>query len=554
MTRRRSRRGHAEAPPPTASDRAVLVMSRAEVHAVAAVAAALCIALGWLAQSALNPDGVSYLDLAGLASRGDWRHFTQAYWSPLLPAILAVMSRATGLAGSRLVAPAHWVNVVAALGAIAIIWRWSLQRLPGIFGRAAIPALLLCSAGMPRIEAVTPDVFLLLVMTWLGYELIAHGGRRWLLTGVLLGAAFLVKTSSWPWLLFAVPVRWWAAGDAAARRRVVGSTAVAAVVMAAWIVPMSSTAGHFTLGSSGRLNYSWYIDASTSRLPDTDLGNHRDYQTVDVGGGRAIVVATFHDAAAWTYAPWGDPTGWAAGELADTGRPPTALQLISYWGRLAGHTFGLWLLPIIGAVLIPVVVVRQRPGMLRELATTQRDAAAVMALGFGGVMQFIAVHAEPRLLAPFGELLALGVISWCCGANPSRGLGLPDVARLAISWIGVLTAAVFGALKMSEAAQSHARLVPVVANLNAVRARLAAASVTGIPVGIVGPAAPVLSAAYYIDARVAMQIPPASADIIEALPAAQQDSILRSVFAGRVPILWRSSSSGDVRMELLPPP
>ncbi|MGH7584069.1 MAG: hypothetical protein ACREL5_12665 [Gemmatimonadales bacterium] len=549
------RRKNASAPKaPDAPAPATLAMSRAEVHVLAAFAALICVALGWLSRHALNPDGVSYLDLAALATRGDWRHFVQGYWSPLLPSLLAMISGVTGLAGSRLVAPAHWLNLAAALGCIVVLWRWSLERLPTIFGRAAIPALLLCSAGMPRIEAVTPDVPLLLVVTWLGYELIERGGRRWILIGLLLGAAFLVKTSCWPWILLSVPVRWWAATDGAARRRVVRSTIAAAAVMAVWIVPLSLAAGHPTLGSSGRLNYSWYIESSTSRLPDTDTGDHRDYHRIAIGGGREIVVATFDDAAAWTYQPWGDPTGWAAGSLTETGHPPTAPQLLSYWGRLAMRTFGIWLLPVIGAVMVPLLLLAHRTGMIRELATTQRDAAAAIALGLGGVMQFIAVHAEPRLIAPFGMLLALGVIAWCCVPSPQRAGRVPFKVRMAMSEAGLATALVFGAIKMAEGVQSDARLAPVVANLDMLRSRLLAADESSVPVGIVGYSAPVLGAAYWIGAHVTMQVPPASADLLATLPVAQQDSILHSVFSGRVPLVWRSSASGDMRMELVPPP
>src|SRR4029077_477258 len=99
-------------------------------------------------------------------------------------------------------------------------------------------AYMLCSAGLPRIEAVTPDVLLLAIAVWLSYEFLVHHSRRWLLVGVLLGLAFLAKTSSWPWLLVALPIRLWAAGDAPARRPVWWSTLVCGGLVLTWVVPV----------------------------------------------------------------------------------------------------------------------------------------------------------------------------------------------------------------------------------------------------------------------------------------------------------------------------
>ena len=526
--------------------------SRIDVHLLAAAAAILCAALAWLSRHALNPDGVSYLDLAALAGRGDWAHFVQGYWSPLMPVLLAAIGKTTGLSGARLVAPAHWLNLAAALGAIAILWRWSLRAAADNFGRVAIPALLLCSAGMPRIEAVTPDVLLLLVITWTGYELIGRSGERWLVVGLLLGAAFLTKTSCWPWLALTLPVRWWAAPDRAARRRVALSTVTAVAIMATWIVPLSLAAGGPTVGSAGRLSYSWYIDASTSRLPDTDRGNHRAYRAATTVGGQPIVFANLDDANAWTYLPWGDPTAWAAGALSDTGRPPTAAELISYWLRQAGYVFGFWLLPLILAVLLPVYLLHRRPGMWRELATTQRDAAAAIALGLGGVLQFVAVHAEPRLIAPFAMMLAMGVIAWCLAGGQAASPRLPLAARHVLGWGAVATLAAFGGSKMAEAVRADAHLAPAIANLDAIRTRLDAEGLATIPIGVIGPAAPVLAAAFWIGARITIQIPPRSARLLATLPDDQQNRLLASVFGGRVELIWRSSADGNVRMMLVP--
>ncbi|MGH7593625.1 MAG: hypothetical protein ACRELE_07225 [Gemmatimonadales bacterium] len=524
-----------------------------EIDILAGGAGLICIVFGYLSMQAVNPDGVSYLDLAAAVQRGDWTHFVQGYWSPLLPFLTGIAGSIGGLSGPQLVPVTHALNLVVALGALLIIWLWARQAATPWFARAAIATFMICSAGLPRIEAVTPDVLLLATVIWLSYELLVHGSQRWLLVGTLLGVAFLAKTSSWPWLVVAVPLRLWTANAATARRRIWKSTLVAGAVMLIWVVPMTIKYGHPTLGSSGRLNYSWYIAANSSRLPDSDAGRNSAYQSVPVGEGREVTVATFDDAAFWTYQPWGDPTAWATKVLTQTGHTPTAFQLVSYWFRLALRIVALWLGPLVAAVLLPVGLLARRPGMLRDVVTTQRDAMAVMLLGVAGVAQFAAIHAEPRLIAPYAAMAALGVISWCVGARRAAVRLRPVALREALAWIGIVTALGFAAFRLAEGVTSHNRLQAVTRQLDDLRHRLAVAGQSGIQLGLVGPAAPILGSAYWIGAHITMQIPPTYADLIATLPPDQQSRMLTALFSGKVPMVWQTSANGGMRILIVPP-
>lgn len=515
---------------------------------LAIVAVAACVAVAALSLDALNPDGVAYLDLAGVAQRGDWARFVQGYWSPLFPFLIGAIAAATGWSGSALVTVTHVVNLVAALAAIVVLWRW--LRRPGLAGAApaAFGALLICSAGLPRIEAVTPDVILFFLLVALGCELTVHGSRRWLLTGALLGLAFLAKTSCWPWLLAAIPIRLWAAGAPGPRLAVLRSCLVCAVVMLVWVLPMSLKYGRPTLGTSGALNWSWYIDANSSRLPDTDAGSNRSYQDVPVGNGRLLTVATFDDAIDWTYQPWDDPTDWATRVQSETGRAPDAFDLMSYWLRMAGRVFVLWLGPLIVAVLLPVVFLHRRPGMVRELLTTRRDAGAVLLMGLAGLLQFVAVHAEPRLIGPFAALLAIGTIAWCFAA-PARSSAPP--LRLALTWLGLVVAIGFAVPRLIEGAQSAVRLRDVTARLTEMRRRIALAGNGPAPVAVVGPAAPVMASAWLANVHIAMQVAPRYADLVATLPPAEQRALLLTLFRGKVPMIWRTTGDGAIEMLLV---
>src|SRR5207302_11443021 len=57
----------------------------------------LAIALGalqvWAHRNEMNPDGISYIEMAEAAARGAWHALANAYWSPLYPLLLSVSFR-----------------------------------------------------------------------------------------------------------------------------------------------------------------------------------------------------------------------------------------------------------------------------------------------------------------------------------------------------------------------------------------------------------------------------------------------------------------------------
>jgi hypothetical protein len=522
-----------------------------EVDLLAGAAAILCIGVAILSRDALNPDGVSYLDLASAVQGGHWSQLVQGYWSPLYPLLVAAIGTVGGWRLGALVPVSHWLSLAAALTAVAVIWRRGRQLDHPLFARASLAGFLLCSAGMPRLEAVTPDLLLLLVMVLLSLEWLGHGERRWWWIGALLGTAFLVKTSIWPWWLVALPLRWWAAETGPARRTTLKASALSLLIALCWIVPMSSRVGHLTLGSSARLNYSWYINGSTSRLPDTDLGENRNYEPIPVGANRQLILAHFPDVDAWTYQPWGDPTAWHADAVNDDGTAPTAGEMVEYWLRQAGRVFGLWTLPLwLLCGVVPLLLQRRR-GMLRELRDTQRAPALVMLLGVTGLLQFVAVHAEPRLLAPFALMLGLGAAAWSVARAPDHPWRRSRLAQAA-SWLGLLAGLGVAVPKLVDGVRSTRHIAQVADQLAQLRTRLEAGGVRDGRVAIVGAAAPVLSAAYLAGLHVVAQLPPRSAATLLTLSTDQRSALLTHIFAGHVRLIWLTSGDGGIQMLLLP--
>jgi hypothetical protein len=518
---------------------------------VAAVAIVLCALLAWLARSTLNPDGVSYLDLAGRVAAGDWSSFVQGYWSPLYPLLIALIGRVAGSEPIAQVATAHAINGVVAMAAVVLLWWWGRRRAKPQFAVAAIATFLLISAGLPRIEAVTPDVLLLALLAGLGYELLVHRGARWLVTGLLLGATFLVKTSAWPWLLLALPLRLWGARDRPARIQVALSSAVALLVMLTWVAPMSRKAGQVTLGSAGRLNYCWYLEACDSRTPDTHLGEHLAYHQFAIDSTQAITWADFGNDPRWTYAPWSDPTAWDAGVLSKASETPTVTALLAYWGRQARNSFGLWLLPVLLGIVVPWYLLQRRPGMWRTLLDGDRAVLVTALLGLAGVAQFVLVHSEPRLIAPFGLLFALAALDWLLTTDPTLPRFTPAV-RLAVSALGLLGAAGFAVPRLQDGFASSARIEQVVGAMATNEARLNSAGLSQARIVILGPAIPVEASAYLSGARIVAQVPPNGLEIIRHLPPEQQRRVMTELFGGKADIAWLTTADAGVTLVVIP--
>ena len=518
---------------------------------MAPVVALLCAWLAYSTRYTRSPDGVSYLDLAAALARGDWSVFLQGYWSPLYPALIAGASRLTGATGMALVPIAHLINAIAVSCTVIVIWLWARKFSDPFFGRAALAALLLCSARPPRVEAVTPDLLVLFMASWLAYELVVHGGRRWWLIGTLCGLMFLSKTSVWPWLMVAAFARWFAARKPGQHRPLMAAALVSFAMMLFWVVPLSLKTGQPTLGSTARLNFCWYLAQCDSRTPDTHSGNHTSYQTVRLGDGREVAVARFAANSPWTYPPWGDPTAWEQGVLSERHVTPGIGELLSYWSSNAVIVVWFWMGWLLLGVLAPMCLAARRPGLFLELRGAQRDAAVVMVLGVLGIAQFIAIHVEPRLIAPFALMIALGALGWF-GASPSRSRrqakAKPNVSRRWMwqicSGLGVGLALAVMIPRLREGIAADQRISAAIPLLRQTASQLEVGGDLGKRLVVVGPAIPILEDVYMLSWHIVAQVRPASVASIVSLPPGELVSTLRELFRGQADVAWVTMPDG----------
>lgn len=537
-----------------------------EIDFLAVLAIAAIAVLGVMVRRTLSPDGVSYLDLADAVRRHDIDQFVQGYWSPLYPILLAFVGALTGKSGFALVAPAHIVNVFAVAGTIVIIWRWARTMASPWFGRAAIAALVVCSAEPPRVEALTPDLVLLLIVTWIGYELLHHGGRRWLWVGALFGLAYLTKTSTWPWILAAMLIRVAAGPDRSARGNAGRSWLVAAIVALLWIAPMSYVAGRPMIGVTGKLNYHWYLESSDARTPDTHRGDHRQYDEFPVTDSLAVRVASMDTTMHWTYQPWSDPDGWSYGIMTHQAKAPKFSELLSYWLDITWQAVSVWLRTLIIAVLLPAFWLARRKERWRAFLTMPRTTLVGVGLGVAGIGQYIAVHAEPRLIAPFVLLLALALLQWLLGDRPD-GEPIPRTRdRIAVSFLGLAAATYLLGARINAVRDDDRRIAAGIERLAAVNATAFAtpgstagfggALASNVPphprVAVVGPVLPVLANIFWTGGHVVAQVPPSAVASLRNLPVDRRSTVLHQMFADRADVLWITGTDGSYNIVRVP--
>jgi hypothetical protein len=226
---------------------------------------------------AVSPDGIAYLDLSDAVVRGRWSGLTSLYWSPLYPIVIGLARLLVGTGAEHEVPVMHFVNVLglaAAFGAyeyfltsvLALAGRVRGSALGGRWGRAACYALFVCIAfTLTPLELTTPDLFAAAaVFAALGAMLrlrdpLDSGARPAIVLGIALGVGGLAKSFLIPWALVCMVLV-----AVSARRSRVSVTIAAAVpwliLIAPWIVALSSAARRFTFGDAGRLTYAWYVN------------------------------------------------------------------------------------------------------------------------------------------------------------------------------------------------------------------------------------------------------------------------------------------------------
>ncbi|MES1259573.1 MAG: hypothetical protein ABUL71_03185, partial [Gemmatimonadota bacterium] len=324
---------------------------------------------------------------------------------------------------------------------------------------------------------------------------------------------------------------------------------------------------------TGSLNAEWYLASSDARTPDTHLGEHLRYRSTQESDSASIQWAEFDSEPGWTYHPWSSPDDWSRGVVTHQSTRPTLAWLLRYWFGAVRLTASLWLRTLLVFVLIPAVWIgrgRRAGGGGNRTTATWGRAPAAMILGAIGVGEYVVIHAEPRLIAPFALLFALAALDRLVGERETESDAMPiplTIDRQALSLLGIVVAAYVTATRIYHAVADDRRISNGLAQLeDANRAAfrptptegmgLATALSADVPahprVVIVGPALPVMANVYWVGGRIVAQLPPASAASLSALPGARQRDLMQKLFHDRADVLWLTDPDGGFQIVHVP--
>ena len=225
----------------------------------------------WATRYVVDADGTAYADVARAYLRGDWLHALNPYWSPLY---IWLLTAAFGLFHPSM----HWqlplMHLVNLLGFVAAwgTWEWLSAEWERWQGAPAQPILsdtvgycVLLWAGL-RLTGLgwysNADIYVMALLIAAVALLVrvrrgVAGTGEFLLFGLTLGVGYLAKTAVITvipvFFLILVLLRSWR------DRRLLLTVLTTVFVMAPFAAALSLAHHRFTLGDSGRINYSWQV-------------------------------------------------------------------------------------------------------------------------------------------------------------------------------------------------------------------------------------------------------------------------------------------------------
>lgn len=375
----------------------------------------------WINRAALNPDGVSYLDMAAHSIRNGRIELINGYWSPLYPFFLTFVTTRRSVASPEFLPLAHAINLVVALIALALFL--PLLRPARRRGDAAgdvAPVRLAVGASAFAFLVIqgidlwllTPDMLVLLAVLGaaaccLGIERRQVSWRAAVGLGAVLGVGYWAKGMLLPLgaafllLMFLFPPR-----AERARTKVALAAIVFAVVAAPLVAMVSLRVGRPTMGTVGPLNYAWEIDGVTpfsGWLGDSTSRFGRPVHPPRVVT-RTPLTLEFATPVAATFPLWYDPSYWYAGVRPRFNRHGQVAAIGQSLSDLGGIALDAW--PILVALVLLVVSTRAGP-------PTATRAPALLALwGAIAVAAYLLIHVESRYLAGFAAIEMISFWWW----------------------------------------------------------------------------------------------------------------------------------------------
>jgi hypothetical protein len=359
--------------------------------------------LAFAGRHTMNPDGMSYVDLAAAAASGNFGKLLNGYWSPAYPALLAVMFGAFQPAPAMVYPLVHLANLlifVAAFAAFAFFLR-TLSPQSGMDSHFLVPfgcvVFLWHTIELIGVTSVTPDLLVAAVcFLAAGLVLKCRDWRHEAALGLVLGIGYYIKAAMFPiGLLCLAALSIWPPLPQFRRRGALIAGAAFLLTAAPLAAALSVKLGRFTIGETGRLNYAWYVNHVKLHAGWTGSDGHG----TPVHGPREILasprILEFAEPAGGTFPLWYEPSYWYEGVRVHF-RLAEQLAVLAANTRLYGQIIRFASALAAGALLLLVLAFRDR-----LFAWPARLWRWQLAWVLGVAVLYALVHVEPRFMAAF---------------------------------------------------------------------------------------------------------------------------------------------------------
>ena len=413
----------------------------------------------------MNPDGMSYVDIASNAARGGPAQLINGYWSPGYPAVLAIFLMAFRPSLEATYPVAHFANFcifgLVMLGFAFFLKQWIAsrdtignQRADAWLVPFGFSVFLWHSMELIGVAAVVPDLcvagFVFLAAGVLCRASISNGHLgNYAALGAILGLGYYFKSAMFPIGLLGLAVFWIMPPTRLVKRRYIAFAVLTFLIVTAPLaVILSFQAGKPTVGETGRLNYVWFVNRFHLHTGWTEAGEHGTPQHAPRKLMQKPELLEFAEPVSGTFPLWYDPGYWYAGVKARfdwrqqwavlTDNAQAYLQLLRYMNAL-----------LAGAFLLGVLVLRDR-----KFSKPESRWAWQLAWPLSVVSLYWLVFLDPRYVAPFFVLCWMavyGILMSRVAATPRKVILAAVIATMLIpSLVVACTIARFKLLDSSD--------------------------------------------------------------------------------------------------------
>lgn len=376
---------------------------------------------------AMNPDGISYLDIGDAYFRRDWAAAINGYWSPMYSWCLGLALYVFKPSSTWELITVHLVNLIIYFGTLfsfrfflhAVLHAMREHDLAFADDSAPLPEWALLGLGysiflwaaLVLIDAgnVTPDLLVACIVFLIGGYLaeLRHCDTygKFAMFGLLNGAAYLSKAIMFP-LGFGLLAILLFSGRLSKRRvrGVLLSALLFLIVSLPFLAALSKSKGRFTFSDSGRLAYASMVSPGSPQVhwqgepAGSGIPRHTTRQLLD-----HPPVFEFAGPVGGTYPPWYDPSFWnegVRGSFRVRSQIRVLVQSVLNYTKMFNGELGL-----LGGMLI-FVLWGGRPTRRGIVSNWPLIAAAGL-----GIAAYSLVLVRPRYVGAFLVLLFIPVLA-----------------------------------------------------------------------------------------------------------------------------------------------